>query len=165
MIYKYKYKKHQNHNTFSSIMAFENQRHSTLVCACDSPFAVSLLVSFMGQLYFMRVCVSVTSIFAWVCAYVPLSVLCVFFNSDAFLGICIFLTYSLLFLCLKVRGVWPGCVLVFLFMQWALCAHLSSETVRKSLALRLPGQPQCNLQCAEEFHILDFVAWDLFALM
>ena len=105
MMFKYKYKKHPDHNTLSSILVFENQKHLTLVCACDSPFAVSLLVSFMGQLYFMRVCVSVTSIFAWVCAYVPLSVLCVFFNSDAFLGICVFLTYSLLFLCLKVIGV------------------------------------------------------------
>ena len=113
-----------------------------------------------------------------------------------FWGICVFLTYFLLFLCLKIRCVWPGCVLVFLFMlcfffllsfpsilssilclkirsvwpacvlvflfmQWALCAHLSSETVRKSLALRLPGQPQCNLQCDKKFRILDFVALNL----
>ena len=40
MIYKYKYKKHPNHNTLSSILAFENQKQLTLVCACDSPFAL-----------------------------------------------------------------------------------------------------------------------------
>ena len=31
MIYKYKYKKHPNHNTLSSILAFENQKQLTLV--------------------------------------------------------------------------------------------------------------------------------------
>ena len=77
------------------------------------------------------------------------------------LSVCVLLPYLHIFLCLKIRSVWPGCVLVFLFMQWALRAHLSSETVRKSLALRLPGQPQCNLQCDKEFRILDFVALNL----
>ena len=47
----------------------------------------------------------------------------------------------------KAKAFDLGGVCVFLFMQCALPAHLSRETVRKRLALRLPGQPHSHCKC------------------
>ena len=77
--------------------------------------------------------------------YASLSVCFCVCVCEVTLTVCVFLRQ-------KQKHLTWVCVCVFLFMQCALPAHLSSETVRKSLALRLPGQPHshcicCTLHC------------------
>ena len=127
------------HITDTTIL--ESRRHVCLFCVpCECVLSLVYFCSVFDLSILMSRCV-------YVCVFTKndhQKWMCVPFSSAFCMCLCVCLCVCMC-LCVCVFPFDLGGVCVFLFMQCALPAHLSTETVRKSLALRLPDQPHFHI--------------------